>query len=380
MKMNTQGMKYEMLFAPISINGLELKNRVVMSPTHDGFANKDGDVTPKLIDFYLRRAKGGLGMVIVGAVAINPRSFPPLVRLSDDQHIRGMSEFTAKIHAESDSKICAQLIDWLKFGKHWKQTINDLTSEEIIDKMDYFVKGAARAQQAGFDAVEIHGAHGYTIASFLSLNNKRTDGYGKTFEGRMKFVREVYDRVRNVVGPDYPVGIRINGDDFIIDGNTLKQTRLIAKALAEMGLDYISVSAGGRYEDARGVIPKVECPHPYPPIGGYSGYRCMPPSWMPEAVNVYLAADLRNTIRQAGFQTPVITAGRIPIPKVAEAVLKEGQADLIGLSRPLLRDPEWALKAEEERDKDIKKCTYCNDCVEREIHGEPSYCQYNKEQ
>jgi 2,4-dienoyl-CoA reductase-like NADH-dependent reductase (Old Yellow Enzyme family) len=377
--MNKKEIKYKTLFSPIFINRLELQNRVVMSPTHDGFATRDGGVTPRLIDFYLRRAKGGLSMIIMGAVAINPRPFPPLVRLSDDKYIKGLFELTAKIHTETDSKICAQLIDWLKFARSWKQTINDLTAEEISDKIEYFEKGAIRAQQAGFDAIEIHGAHGYTIASFLSRNNKRTDGYGKNFKGRMKFLSEVYERVRAALGAGYPVGIRINGDDFIIDGNTLKQTRNIAKKLAEMGFDYISVSAGGRYEDAQGVIPEVGCPHPYPPTGGYSGYRSMPPAWMPEAVNVYLAADLRKAVRQRGFQTPIITAGRIPHPKLAEAILREGQADLIGLSRPILRDPEWAAKAREGRSKEIMLCTYCNDCVEREIQGVPSYCQYNKE-
>jgi 2,4-dienoyl-CoA reductase (NADPH2) len=105
----------------------------------------------------------------------------------------------------------------------------------------------------------------------------------------------------------------------------------------------------------------------------------MPPLDMPEAVNVYLAADLRKTLREAGYTTPVITAGRIPYPELAESILKEGQADLIALGRPLIRDPDWVVKAREGRRKDIKKCIYCNDCTERELYGEPSLCQFTKE-
>jgi 2,4-dienoyl-CoA reductase (NADPH2) len=374
--MAAKAKKYEKLFSPIEINGLNLENRAVMAPTHLGMNSEEGFVTPEVTDFFLKRAKGGASMLIFGAVAVNPRRLPFQMRLSDDKFLPGVKELVDRIHSETGAKVCAQLYDWLKIGRHYKQDIHEMSPEEINKCVEYHEKAAARALEADFDAIEIHAAHGYVLASFLSLGNKRKDGFGRSFEGRMRIVAEVYEKIRALTGPDYPVGARINGDDFIVGGNSLKQSRPIAKRLAEMGLDYISVTAGGRYEDSPGLIPEWECPHPYPPVGGYSGFRSMPPADMPEAVNVYLAADLRKTIRQAGYTIPVIAAGRIPYPELAETILDEGQADIVALSRALIRDPDWVIKAKEGRRKDIKKCTYCNYCTERELYGTPSLCQY----
>ena len=371
--------KYDLLLKPITINRLELANRVVMAPTHLGLNNEEGFVTPEAIDFFVKRGKGGTSLIILGAVAINPRRFDNMMRMSDDKFVPGLKELIDRIHDTSGAKVGAQLFDWLKFGRHWKQLFSDLPAEDIQKSIEYHEKGAIRALEAGFDAIEIHAAHGYVLAGSLSQLNKREDGYGKTFEGRLRLLTEVYAKVRAVTGPDYPVGIRINGDEFIVGGNTLKHSRLIAKKAAEMGFDYISITAGGKYEDSPGLIPKFECPHPYPPVGGYSGHRSMPPLDMPEAVNVYLAADLRQTIRQAGFTTPVMAAGRIPDPALAERILEQEQADIIALSRPLLRDYEWVRKAREGASKEIKKCIYCNWCTERELYGEPSLCQFTKE-
>ncbi len=371
--------KYEHLFTPITINHLNLANRVVMAPTHFGLNTEEGYVMPETINFFLKRAKGGVGLIIFGAVAVNPRRFASLMRLSDDTYIPGIKELVGRIHDDTGARVGAQFLVCLKFGRHWKQLFSDMPVEDIHKSVEYHEQGAIRALTAGFDAIEIHAAHGYVLAGSLSQLNKREDEYGKTFEGRMRLLTQVYEKVRAVTGPDYPVGIRINGDEFVVGGNTLKHSRLIAKKCAEMGFDYISVTAGGKYEDSPGIIPRFECPHPYPPIGGYSGHRSMPPLDMPEAVNVYLADDLRKTIRQAGFTTPVITAGRIPDPDLAEHILEQGQADIIALSRPLIRDPEWVKKAKEGKSKEIKKCIYCNWCTERELYGEPSLCQFTKE-
>jgi 2,4-dienoyl-CoA reductase (NADPH2) len=371
--------KYGVLFSPLLVNKLNLENRVVMAPTHIGLNSEEGFVTPEVTEFFLRRARGGVSMITLGAVAVNPRRLPSQMRLSDDRFVPGLTELVSRIHSETGAKVCAQLYDWLKIGRQYKQDVHDMTREEITKSIAYHESAAIRAKQAGFDAIEIHAAHGYVLASFLSLLNRRKDGYGGNLEGRMRMVAEVYGRVRAVVGPDYALGVRVNGDDFIVGGNTLKHSRLIVPKLAAMGFDYISVTAGGKYEDSQGLIPKWECPHPYPPVGGYSGFRSMPPLDMPEAVNVYLASDLRKTLREARYSIPVITAGRIPAPELAETILQEGQADLIALSRPLLRDPDWMLKAREGKARQIKRCTYCNYCTERELYGEPSLCQFTKE-
>lgn len=373
-------MEYEILFSPLLINKLRLENRVVMAPMHDNLCTEDGFVLPLMIESYLKRARGGLSMIILGGVQVNPRRMVYVTRISDDKFIPGLREFTDRIHSETGVKVCAQLTDNLKIARGgWHQKASEVMLEDIKKKINYFQEGAVRAREAGFDAIELHAAHGYTLASFLSLRNKRDDEYGGSIDGRMKLVTETYQGVREALGPDYPIGIRINGDEFIVDGNTLQQSRIIARRLAEMGLDYISVSAGGKFEDSQGLFPKYEIPANYPPFGGYSGFRAMPPAWMPEATNVYLAADIRKTVRRAGYSTPIITAGRIPYPKLAEKILREEQADLIALCRPLLRDPDWPRKAKEGKEKEITRCTYCNYCLEREAYDEPGLCRYLNE-
>ncbi len=376
--MSAETSKYEALFSPILINHLKLENRLMMSPTHDGLADPEGFVEQKTIEFYLKRAKGGVGMVGIGAVDVSPRKSPH-ARLTADRFIPGWKEMVDRIHSESNAKVCPQFIHARKMARGWQQDISDLSIEEVQKTIDLFEEGAVRALKAGFDAIEIHAAHGYTVSGFLSLRNRRKDEYGGSIDGRIKILADIYERVRAVVGGSYPVGVRINGDEFIVGGNTLQHSRIIARKLAEMGFDYISVSAGGKYEDSAATHPKYGSPWPYPSSGGYSGHRCMPPAQFPEAVNVYLAADIRKTIRQAGYSTPIITAGRIPHPKLAENILRDEQADIIGLSRPLLRDPDWPIKAREGRDKEITRCTYCNECMDRLVLDEPGLCVFVNE-
>lgn len=372
-------MAYEKLFTPIRINNLELKNRVVMAPTHDGLTTIEGPVEKRTIDFYLKRAKGGVGMLIIGAMAVNPRKAPFLLRISDDSYLPGLTEFVGRIHSETGVWICAQLMESPRMSRNWMQNVNEVSSEDVTKTINYFINGAIRARKAGFDAIELHGAHGYLLSAFLSLINKRVDGYGNNSDGRIRIVKEIYEKIRSELGQDYPLGIRINGDEFVIGGNTLAQSRIIARKLAATGFDYISVSAGGKHEDSPGVHPKGGSPWAYPPVSGYSGYRCIPPAYMPEAINVYLAADIRRTIRNAGYSTPIITAGRIPYPELAETILRDGQGDIIGLSRPLLRDPDWVAKAKSGREKEIKRCTYCNECMVRMINDEPALCIFLNE-
>jgi 2,4-dienoyl-CoA reductase-like NADH-dependent reductase (Old Yellow Enzyme family) len=217
--------------------------------------------------------------------------------------------------------------------------------------------------------VELHFAHAYTMASFLSRYNKRKDDYGGSFKKRLRLAEEVVEASRRAVGDDFVLGARINGDEFTAGGNTLKQSRPIALRLAEMGLDYISVSAGGKFEDA---VPKEgETLDPYT---GYSGFRTMPPKWMPEKVNVYLATDIKSTLKAAGFSPTVITAGRILTADVAEGILQNNEADMVAIARPILCDPYWPNKLKAAREKDILKCIYCNECREAEGAFEEVTC------
>lgn len=369
-----QATDYEMLFSPITINGMKLNNRIVMAPAHEGLADNEGYVTPAYSDYYFRRAQGEPGMIVLGGILVNTRQFPA-PRLSDDRFVPAYEEMVGRIHSETNTKMVAQLYDLLKSARGWRQSVEEVPIEQIKQSIDFFEAGAIRAREAGFDAVEIHAAHGVLQADFLSLKNKRKDEYGgKKLENRMRFTGEVYERVRKALGKDYPIGIRINGDEFIIGGTTLTQSKLAAKKLAELGLDYISISVGGKYDDSYGTDP-WGLTFPYPPWGGYSGFRCMPENYMPEATNVYLAEGIRKTVREAGYGTPIMTAGRITTPELAESILKDGKADLIGICRQIIRDPDWPKKAKEGRPKDIKKCAYCNNCIETATVGPGGYCK-----
>lgn len=360
-----------LLFEPYVINNkLKIENRIVMPPVVTRLATEEGQVTPKLIDRYLSYAKGGSGLVITEAVSVKEQKSGQLLRLNDDEFVPGLKELTQKIHNESAAKIAPQIIHFLKISRSgYRQKVEDLSLEEVQEIPELFASAAARARSAGFDAVELHYAHAYTMSSFLSRHNHRKDDYGGSLKKRLRLAEEVLIATRKAVGDDFIVGARINGDEFTLGGNTLAQSKPIALRLAELGLDYISVSAGGRFEDA---VPKEgEALDPYT---GYSGHRSMPPHWMSERVNVYLASEIKAHINQAGYNTPVITAGRIPDAETANGILQSGQADLVGIARPILCDPYWPIKHKEHREDEILKCIYCNECRESEGAFEEVIC------
>ncbi len=213
-------------------------------------------------------------------------------------------------------------------------------------------------------------AHAYTLSSFLSLSNERKDKYGGGLKNRMRLPIEVYEAVRDVVGDAYPLGVRINGEDFTVPGSTLLQSTRIAKRLAEQGTDYISVSGGSRFEDSPPPSPNT----PPNPMSGYSGHRMSPWYWFPDGTHVFLAEGVKKALRDAGFDTPIVVAGKIRTPKLAEEILQGGKADIIGLCRALLCDPDWPAKAKEGRVKDIVPCTACNWCLESDTRREKVNC------
>jgi len=248
--------------------------------------------------------------------------------------------------------------------------VTDFKPEDLPVIVDLHVNGARRALAAGFDFIELHMAHAYTLSSFLSLSNERTDEYGGPLKNRMRLPVEVYEAVRKEVGDSYPLGVRINGEDFTIKGTTLLQSTRIAKTLAGLGADYVSVSAGSRFEDSKPPEPDT----PPDPMSGYSGHRMSPDWWFPDMTHVYLADPIRRVVRDAGFETPIVTAGKIRTPKQAEQILQGDRADFIGLCRALLCDPDWPQKAKEGRAKDIVTCTACNWCLESDSRMEKVNC------
>ena len=359
------------LFEPFTINNkLTVNNRIMMPPVVTRLATTEGEVTDALIDRYVLYGQGGAGIVVTEAVSVKRQKSGQLLRLSEDEFIPGMKELTERFHGETDSKIAPQILHFLKISRSgYRQTVNDLTPEEVAEIPELFARAAERARTAGFDAVELHYAHAYTMAYMLSRYNHRKDEYGGSLKKRMLLAEQVVEATRKAVGNDFTLGVRMNGDEFALGGNSLAQGKAIALRLAELGLDYISISAGGKFEDA--VPVEGEALDPYT---GYSGHRSMPPKWMPEKVNVYLASEIKKTINEAGFSTPVITAGRIPTAEVAESVLRNNEADMVAIARPILADPYWPKKSREGREKDIVKCIYCNKCREAEGAFEEVTC------
>lgn len=365
------------LLEPVTIPGLgKLRNRIVFPPMVSRMGDYGSFCTEQAKNFYLRIAEGGTGLVIVEAVyTYGP--YPTVLCIHDDAHIDGFKKMTDEIHAKTDAKVSVQI----NHAMPYIADVQDLSLGQIDAFYDLYTAAAVRLKKAGFDAVEIHGAHCYMVANFLSLKNKRKDEYGRTTEGRMKLVLNLYDRMRSALGKDYPIGIRINADDFTVGGSSLEQARQYAKKLVELDFTYLSLSAGGRNEDGTR-HGQTGFNWPYSDVGpyngpmGYSGHRAMPPAYMPDGVNVDLHAAIRKAVQPT--QIPTITAGKIPTPEFAESILQEEKADLIAVCRGILADPDWPKKAMEGRPQDINQCIYCCRCMEDCRIGNPVVCHKPK--
>lgn len=355
-------LKFRKLFSPISLEGCVFPNRIFLVPMVSRLATENGHMTQALTERYKRIAEGGLGAMVVEPAVVQPSKSSFNLRIDDDRYVSEMRKFTGTVRSANPGvKIGLQLIHFLKIARSgWIQKVGDLSREEIQAIPEQFASGAQRAKAASFDFIELHMAHFTTLASFLSLVNKRNDRYGGDFEGRVKLPLEVILSIQNRVGRDFPVGVRINGEDFIKEGNTLLQSTRIARCLAQVGTDYISVSAGERFEDA-------ETPPPNTPLfagTGYSGSRMSPRWWSPDGANVHLAAEIRRFLRDAGFDVPVVAAGKIRTPYLAEKILQEDKADIIGLGRALFCDPDWPFKAKKGDGDKIVRCAACGYCSE----------------
>ena len=225
-----------------------------------------------------------------------------------------------------------------------------------------FADAARRAREAGFDGVELHYAHAYTMASFLSRRNDRADGYGGSPEGRVRLPLEVYRAVRGRVGEDYTVGVRFLGDEVIGGGSRVEDAAFYGTEFARAGFDFLSVSKGGKFEDAK--QPKVgQAVYPYT---GRSGYECMPTVLSdaagPFGRNLPLSREVKRAVNEAGYPTPVVAAGGVGTFELAEEILRRGDADIVGAARQSLADPDWFLKTLAGRGSEVRRCTYTNYC------------------
>jgi len=414
------------LFSPIGYRNLRLLQRTWVPAMVPWRASEDGFVTDDVLDWYERMARGRPGALVVEATGIRDIASGPLLRMGHDRYIPGLKELADVVRQASNghTQLFIQIIDFLSIrrrperGKFLRRFLEitqahrrlldaeDCAEAEIRQKLlaladdelqgilterefesltrgdrervtdthlphiqalpavlpDLFAAAAGRAQQAGMDGVELHYAHAYTMASFLSARNRRDDGYGGTRENRVRLPLEVYQRVRAVVGDDYTVGCRYLSDDCIEDGSDVEDAKFFGIEFARAGMDFLSLSRGGKFEDA--AQPKTGWSvYPYT---GLSGYECMP-SYIsdqqgPFGRNFAATAAIRKAIRQAGFATPVVVAGGIHGFEQAEAVLADGVADIVGAARQSLADPDWFLKLQLGRGDEVNVCEYTNSC------------------
>jgi len=255
-------------------------------------------------------------------------------------------------------------LEALRFGYRERVTDMDLPHVRELPQVlpGIFSDAARRAREAGFDGVELHYAHAYTMAGFLSALNNREDGYGGTRENRARLPLEVFAKVRESVGDDYVVGTRFLGDEVIAGGNRINDAIYFGVEFARAGFDYLSISKGGKFEDAE--QPKVgQAVYPYT---GQSGYECMPTTLSdqrgPFGRSVPLVAQIKHAVNGAGFSTPIVATGGITTFEQAESILRSGDADIIGMARQALADPDWFLKVRLGRGDEVRRCTYTNYC------------------
>lgn len=349
--------EFKRLFTPGRIGSLEIPNRIVKAPTSTGMSNMDGTVSERLFRHYRNIAKGGVGLLIVEYAYVDDiasKSAHCQLGISSNEHITGLAWLADMIKNEGaragiQIEHCgrqkflgtrpiksASAVPWPKL----KEIVGDgaipdvLTVEEIKEIVAAFGNSAVRAVLAGFDLIEIHGAHGYLLTNFLSPHtNKRTDEYGGSLENRMRLLVEIVRDIRAKIGPDFPLTIRLSGTDYEPDGFGIDETIQVAKVLEKLGLDAIHASGG----DHHMMIHQVS------PMG------------IPRGNNVFAAEALKKTLA-----IPVIASGSITLPDFAEQILADGRGDFVGLARPLWADPEWPNKARAGKLNEIRPCIRCN--------------------
>jgi 2,4-dienoyl-CoA reductase-like NADH-dependent reductase (Old Yellow Enzyme family)/thioredoxin reductase len=342
---------FDQLLQKGNIGKLALKNRMIMPAMGSSHGEADGKAGAKLVEYYAARARGGFGLIITEFTCIDPvgRALPGQLMIDSDDAIPGFQKLTERVHREG-AKIFIQI------QHSGRQTIShftgaqpvapspvpcpvnrelprELTTEEVYAVISKFGDAALRARKAGFDGVEIHGAHGYLVAQFLSsYSNKRTDEFGGDLTGRSKFAIEVIRDIKEKCGRDFPVIFRISGDERVVCGRMIGETVMICKALEKAGADAIHVSTG------------VYASMPY----------MVPPAHVPNGFNLDAAAAVKKAVA-----VPVIAVGRINDPVLAEEVIAGGTADFVALGRASLADPEFPNKVKENRIAEIAPCVGC---------------------
>lgn len=414
------------LFSPAQLGPLRLEQRTWVPAMVPWRATDDGFVSPNVLAWYERFARGRPGAIVIEATGIRDVPSGPLLRIGDDRFLPGIRQLVEVVRRASDgrTRLLIQLIDFLAMRRRperakylerllritqahrealgmidapdsevrarlaalddealrnvlsareleslergYRERVTDMELEHIAKLPEtlpaLFADAAVRAEKAGLDGIELHYAHAYTMASFLSATNHRQDGYGGSCEARARLPLEVYSAVRAAASTSFAVGCRFLAQECIDGGSSVEDAMWYATQFAAAGMDFISVSRGGKFDDAK--QPKVgEAAYPYT---GPSGYECMP-SYYSDAVgpfgrNLAPSKAIRTAIRAAGYSTPLVTAGGIHNFEQAEAVLASEQADVVGFARQALADPDWFVKVSSGRGAEVRLCLYTNYC------------------
>ena len=362
------------LFDQTTINGMTLQNRFVRSATWEGMCDADGKPTPKLIAFYRELACGNVGLIMTGYTFVSPegKQLPGKMGIHSDDFADIMKEMTGAVH-EDGGKICIQLVhaggqtDASNAGQkplapsaietdQYPELPAEISGEEIDRITAAFGNGARRAKEWGFDGVQLHGAHGYLINQFLSpLTNQRQDEYGGSIENRCRFLLKSYRAIRDAVGPDFPVMIKLNGSDNLAGGLTIEDAVFAAKALDKEGIDCIEVSGGT------------------PASADQSPARTKINSPEKEAYNLPLARQIRPAVK-----CPIMVVGGFRSFEIAEKTIQES-ADYISMARPFIREPGLA-KRWQEGDRSPARCISCNGCFMPGIKEGGIYCVVEKKE
>jgi 2,4-dienoyl-CoA reductase-like NADH-dependent reductase (Old Yellow Enzyme family)/thioredoxin reductase len=356
-----------LLFTPLEVAGLKLPNRLVMPPMGTGLPDHDGHVTDETIAYYRRRAQGGVGLISVEASLVSPDAYGvgPEIRLHDEAAIPGLTRLAEAIQQEG-VPVGVQL--W----HPGRQTLlgkpiapspvplsprtpipHALTIPEIHKLIEFYALSAAHCQAAGYDFVEVHGAHCYLPCEFLSpLSNHREDEYGGSLENRARFMLDIVRAIRASCGEGFPIFFRISGEEGAEGGFGLADTTQVSRWLQDAGVGCISVSGGN----------------------WYALHLTIPPMSVPRGALLPSAAAIRATV-----DVPVIAAGRLDDVELAERALADGSADLIAIGRALLADADWPRKVRENRRETIRPCISCNACVDLVAQAKEARCAVNPE-
>jgi 2,4-dienoyl-CoA reductase-like NADH-dependent reductase (Old Yellow Enzyme family) len=364
------------VFEAKEIGGMTIKNRLVRSATYEGMASEKGNVTDELIELYKTLAEGGVGLIITGHAFVQPsgKGMPYQIGIDRDDLIPGLRKIAETVHEHGDGcKVAMQVSHCGRQSFALEKTIapsavfeplvnimpREMTIEEIEETIEAFGEAAGRAKEAGFDAIQIHAAHGYLLSEFLSpYTNRRTDEYGGTTEKRVDIVEDIYSSVIEKVGKSFPILIKMNVDDFLEGGINLDESKKIAARFSRMGFAAIETSGGmwevtTRNEEELGWTPAFV---PESRIDIRSKDK--------EAYNLPYAREIRKVIN-----TPLILVGGIRSLDVIEKILAEGSVDFVSISRPLIRQPNLPNKWLKGIGGLTADCISCNACIGSLMEG-----------